>query len=149
VSAIEDLEAKVERLNAKLRDARRKLHNARLAASPVKVGDVVLSKRWGECLVTHVNVGWRAKPSVIAVPRKKNGEFGKAQRHLYSDWELPTTDGRPCANCGHAEFEHHPTYWPEEKVVCRVGGIIEPDDVGRQCGCEDFAPTPTTASEGA
>jgi hypothetical protein len=47
-------------------------------------------------------------------------------------------DGRLCANCGHAESLHCKWYWPTEKVVCRHGGIIEPEDVGWQCGCEDF-----------
>lgn len=44
----------------------------------------------------------------------------------------------PCGNCGHPASEHKPVYYPTEHVQCRVGGIIEPDDVGWQCRCKKF-----------
>ena len=52
--------------------------------------------------------------------------------------------GEPkCLNCGHAMSAHIMEYHPTERPVCREGGIIEPDDVGYQCGCDDPRAEPT------
>lgn len=87
MSAIKDLEAKVNQLESQLMDAETKLRKAKLAAASVQVGDVVVSRRWGLVRVTRVDVSWDT-PWVRGNPKKKDGTFGKVERALYSDWEL-------------------------------------------------------------
>lgn len=97
MSAIEDLERKVQSLRAKLQDAEAKLHRARVEAAPVKVGDVVVDHRGEEFRVAEVD------PRSYGVhvrgnPRKQDGTWSRAVRHVF-DWRHPNKNaGRPRAD---------------------------------------------------
>lgn len=87
MSAIEDLERKVQSLASQLSAAQQSLRRARIEAAPVKVGDVVIDRRYGACIVRDVSptyTGFR----IVGSPRKSNGEFGMARRNL-SNWTKP------------------------------------------------------------
>lgn len=87
---IKELEKRVEKLEAELKEANTLLYRARIEASPVKVGDVVIYKG-NEYLVTSVDPKWgdTVKPWLTGNPRKADGTFGKAVRNLYSNWTKP------------------------------------------------------------
>jgi hypothetical protein len=89
MSAIEDLERKVQGLRARLSAAEESLRKARLAAAPVKRGDIVRGTRDGKLYrVAAVDVRWTPKPWVDGNPERKDGTFGTAVRHIYGDWEV-------------------------------------------------------------
>lgn len=67
----------------------------------VREGSVVRSAEGAEYLVATVNPRppldpdspyfqeqW-PKPWVVGRPRRKDGEWSKAERHLFTDWDLP------------------------------------------------------------
>jgi len=88
--AIEEAAANCERLKKELRRAQERLLVLKKDLAKrdfgVEVGSVVNYKGI-EHRVTDVDPRWRGKPWLSGNPRKKNGEFGVAIRHLYSDWE--------------------------------------------------------------
>lgn len=89
---VQALEAKVLQIEEELRSAKRDLHNARVAAGPISIGDVVRNKRngkLGRVIDIDTRFGWR-NPCVVVNPQKKNGEFGIVERRWYY-WE-PTHD---------------------------------------------------------
>ena len=88
MSAIEDLERKVQSLQDKLRAAKKALQNAKLAAAPVKVGDIVVTQRGTRHRVCHVDVRMSGRPWVSGNPERKDGSFGTAVRYLYDDWKI-------------------------------------------------------------
>lgn len=76
----------MDRLRQQLREAETSLRNARIAAAPVKAGDVVTDHRgkvFRVCGVTPRSWGF----DVQGHPQKKDGTFGSAWRHVY-DWKL-------------------------------------------------------------
>lgn len=85
---IERLQKRVADLYAQLRDAEAELMEAKLAACPVKIGDIVASTRTGvKHRVTEVDVRFR-KTWVIGNPLKKDGTFGAAKRYLYDNFTV-------------------------------------------------------------
>ena len=79
------LEANVRRLRRELGVAEAALREARIAAAPVKVGDVVVGLLGVEYRVTIVEPKshglW-----LTGNPRRKDGTFGTAVRHIYGNW---------------------------------------------------------------
>lgn len=61
----------------------------------VKVGSIVASTakntRGAHYKVTEIKTSWRDKPWLEGNPKKKDGTFSTAMRHLYTEWELVTT----------------------------------------------------------
>lgn len=92
MSAIKDLERKVQSLRSQLADAEKKLNDAKLEVVGVRVGDIVKStgtyhqagKLFRVCEIDMVDSG---KPWVSGNPQRKNGTYGTAKRGLYSYWE--------------------------------------------------------------
>jgi hypothetical protein len=87
VSAIDDLERKVESLRAQLRDAEGKLRNARLAVAPVKVGDVLSTNDYPEARVCRVTPEYGSY-TIVVNPRRKDGEWGTSERYVYGRYEV-------------------------------------------------------------
>ena len=55
----------------------------------VKVGSIVRNHFGKEYRVTKIDAdSWGGKPWLRGNPRLKNGTFGKANRHLFSNWEV-------------------------------------------------------------
>lgn len=79
------LEAKVKALRAELADYIGLLHNARIAAAGVSLGDIVLSggKRYR---VSSIDPEW-SKAWLKGNPERKDGTFGVAERLLFENWE--------------------------------------------------------------
>ena len=86
MSTIEDLTRKRDSLRDKLKDAEAKLLNATIEACPVKVGDVVESRQFGEVRVTRIEpMSWWCNAFwLYGNIRKKNGDWGKAVRRVVS-----------------------------------------------------------------
>ena len=83
---LKELEAKVRSAARAFGEAKRALKAAQLAACPVKVGDIVVS-RGVEYRVLGIDTSWDVnRPWLVGVPRKKNGEFGARTRNLYGNW---------------------------------------------------------------
>lgn len=55
--------------------------------SSVSIGSIVLSNGV-EHLVTKVDPRWGDKPWLECKKKRKDGTFGKARRHIYTNWEL-------------------------------------------------------------
>lgn len=89
MSTIEDLTRKVQSLRDQLKAASESLIAAKEAACPVKRGDLVLCKGI-EYRITHIRFhSWdnpEDKPWLMGNPKRKDGTFGTAERHLYGDW---------------------------------------------------------------
>lgn len=84
---IEFWEAEVNRLRSELATAKDRLDEARVKASGVSVGQIVMHNG-KEHRVTEIDASWaRAKPWLYGNPKKADGTFGTARRSLYSDWE--------------------------------------------------------------
>ena len=92
MSAIKDLETKVQSLRDQLRAAEESLRKARLDAAPVKVGDVVeMRARWragaewkGPYRVARVFIAYGAVEFTYN-EKKKNGEWGARERKRYGE----------------------------------------------------------------
>lgn len=83
---IPTLEAMAVEALDRLRVIRQALHTARLAAAPVKAGDIVLDRKGAKHRVVVVDASW-SKPWVKANPLKKDGTYDTALRRLYNDWK--------------------------------------------------------------
>lgn len=85
-SEIAVLEAKVKTLRAELADYSNLLRDARVAASGVSLGDIVVSrgKRYRVTSVEPHSFGTWLKGN----PERKDGTFGTAERHLFEDWKI-------------------------------------------------------------
>ncbi len=90
MKTISQLENDVAELRGRLRTAEGLLRQALLDASPVKVGDVVVSKDGTETLVRFVKPCSYAQSGVDlrGSPKKKDGTFGIADRHVYGEWKV-------------------------------------------------------------
>jgi hypothetical protein len=84
---IRDLEEQYEVHEAKLVLIEQELHELRLDLHDIHPGDIV-TRKGVEYRVTRVTVSsWQRKPWLKGVAKKKNGEWGAAERQLFSDWE--------------------------------------------------------------
>jgi hypothetical protein len=93
MSTISELEELVDSLRLQLREAEHALREAKLAAAPVHVGDIVRSG--GKLYrVTHVDVEW-TRPWLKGNPQRKDGSYGTAERHLYHGWTLVEPEPAP------------------------------------------------------
>lgn len=87
-----NLKNRVIRLQEQLAEAEKELREARIAESGVRIGETVRST--GAQYKGHLFRVCQIRPQtwgrvwVIGNPRLKDGTFGKAERHLYSDWEI-------------------------------------------------------------
>ena len=97
---VAELQKEYDRLTYERRRTYDELRAAQVEAAPVKVGDIVRHAKLGECLVRQVKFtttagagadAWR-RPWVVASPRRKSGEFGTAQRNLFSSWVVVVDD---------------------------------------------------------
>lgn len=76
------LEGEIETLNTSIRKTKLEIF---VLEKGVTVGDIVLSKGI-EYRVTHIDVRY---DWLTGNPKKKDGSFGVAERHLYSHWTKP------------------------------------------------------------
>jgi hypothetical protein len=84
-SEIAVLEAKVKALRTELADYENLLHNAKVAAAGVSLGDIVLHKG-KRYRVSSIDPYW--SPAWLkGNPERKDGTFGAAERHLFDRWE--------------------------------------------------------------
>ena len=83
MSTIEDLERKVKRLRDQLRAAEISWADALIDAHPVKVGNVIRDRRGDEYRVVSVHGSRWGRLEMRGNPRKKNGEWSKAERIIY------------------------------------------------------------------
>jgi hypothetical protein len=91
--AIERLEQDVRSLRLQLVAAEAALREARIAACPLKVGDVIeLRNKWheeapwkGPCRVARV-IPRRGYIDFTYNPQKKNGEWSKVKRNAYGGY---------------------------------------------------------------
>lgn len=84
MSTIDELTAKVKRLEEQLRTAQISLCSALVDAHPVKVGDVTRDRAGEEFRVTYVMAYDWGRVEMRGNPRKKNGEWSKADRNIYA-----------------------------------------------------------------
>lgn len=87
IKALEKARIPLEEQLSKLRQEARtlKLRLAELEFG-VRVGAIVLF-RGVRHQITAIDVKWGDKPWLRGNPMKKDGTFGTAERHLYSNWE--------------------------------------------------------------
>jgi hypothetical protein len=89
MSDIAELEIEVLRIQDELSDARLRLREAKIAASGVAIGDIVVGNKSGNSYrVTHIDTSW-TPPWLKGNPMRKDGTFGTAQRSLFDDWKKP------------------------------------------------------------
>jgi hypothetical protein len=96
---IADLRDEVNRLRAALRAAETALMEARVAASGVSVGQIVVRTRGGSGVselgrVLEVIPKSYGKAWVDVNPRLKSGQFGNARRRWFENWELAPDDSQ-------------------------------------------------------
>lgn len=53
----------------------------------ITIGTVVISRDGVEHRVTSISASW-GMPWLMGNPRKKDGTWGTAERHLYGDWKV-------------------------------------------------------------
>lgn len=87
-STIDAIKAEVEELKGLLEDAKNRLHAAQLEAAPVKIGMTVLCKGEEYRVVEVLPKSWGGKEWVIGNPKKQDGTWGIARRHLYDRYEM-------------------------------------------------------------
>ena len=96
MSAVRDLEAKVQRLHLQLRDAQEKLRTARINECPIQVGDEVKVVRGlyngSRFKVTEVRPVGAGLFRYMGSTRKKNGDWSLAQRFLGFDGDVQKVD---------------------------------------------------------
>lgn len=84
---IPELQQKVERLRHELVSAEADLHEARVALTGIKPGDVV-HYRGTEHRVTYVKPMYGdQKPWLHGNRKSKDGTYGRREVHMYTDWE--------------------------------------------------------------
>ncbi len=90
MSALEELRRKVKSLEDQLTDARHELARAELDACAVKVGMIVrgTGRHKGEFRVAEVDPKSWGEPWVIGNPKKADGSWGTARRHLFGNYKL-------------------------------------------------------------
>ena len=85
---VDALQAEEKRLSLLILDVQKRLHAALCELAGIKKGDIVLYKGV-EHRITKIETDYgyrRDKPWVSGNPKKKDGTFGIAERHLYTDW---------------------------------------------------------------
>lgn len=85
MDATAEAEERVRRAKHNLRQAEEALHALKCKKAGIRIGDVVLYKG-KQHKVVSIDTTWR-KPWLTGHPQLANGEFGKAIRNLYGDWE--------------------------------------------------------------
>jgi hypothetical protein len=86
------LESEVAAQRQRLEDAENQLLAARLAAAPVKVGDIVQCLRTGALVRVSAVDPCLPKPWVAGNPKRKNGEWSLREHNLYSQWKIARDD---------------------------------------------------------
>lgn len=89
---INDLKSRVGDLRRQLADAEQRLRLARIEATGLKIGQIVISGGQ-EYAIAEIDARGDGKPWVVGTPRKKDGTFGTARRNLFGNWSLPTAAG--------------------------------------------------------
>lgn len=93
MSTIEDLEAKVKSLNDQLKCAQASLNEAKLAACPIKVGEVYTKKDWRGGKITgqvsRITIRFNSVIPVLTL-FKADGSLGKRESEMrwLNDWKL-------------------------------------------------------------
>ena len=86
---IDELKTTVSRLRNELYAAEKDLLAALLQASPVKIGDTIISKRdrqeYRVCAIEF----FLGKPWLKGNPKRKDGTFGTAIRYIGDNFEMP------------------------------------------------------------
>jgi hypothetical protein len=89
---LKDLEAQERALALDLTAIRVAIKEERMALAGIAPGDLVRA-RFGRqsplevCRVASVNVHTLSRPWLTVNRRNKTGEWSKAERHVYGDWE--------------------------------------------------------------
>jgi hypothetical protein len=86
-TTIAALEGRVDSLRTELRDAEQLLLSAKIAVTGVTIGDIVRHSRNGKRfrvtkIEPHSYSTW-----LMGNPERADGTFGKAERHLFDEWE--------------------------------------------------------------
>lgn len=88
---IEQSQSRIALLSHQIREEEEKVRNAQREIARIKYGVTVgsiVEHRGIQHRVTSIDARWGdGKPWLEGNPMKKNGTFGIAIRHLYSDWE--------------------------------------------------------------
>ncbi len=88
---INELESKRDELIKQLFHVKRQIRDEELRNISeefgVNIGSIVKARDGKEYKVTDIDVNWK-RPWLKGNLRKKNKEFGKAERHICGDWEL-------------------------------------------------------------
>jgi len=97
------LEKEVDRLRIELHAAEDRLRTAKISAIGVSPGDIVNGTgryAGNQYRVVAIDPSW-SKAWIVGNPKRKDGTFGSAERHIYGNWELsehgPTHSGLPPA----------------------------------------------------
>lgn len=82
------LESKVKSLRTELRDCENLLRDAQVSASGLSIGDIVRLKRTEKRFrISRIEPQLYGKIWLMGNPERRDGTFGTAERHLFSDWE--------------------------------------------------------------
>lgn len=86
IDKIEALRKRIDDLADELRAAKAELLAAELETSPVNIGDLVKARDGKIYKITCVRPSFKSF-WVSGNPQRKDGSFGTAIRHLYTNWE--------------------------------------------------------------
>ncbi len=88
MTKIEECRANVDRLYDELNVARTALADAICDASPIKVGDVVMSVRWGVCKVILLRQSYDNIARLTVVDKKLDGLWSKREHEINQTYDL-------------------------------------------------------------
>jgi len=94
---LEDLEKQSRELREKLSRVEKAIDAEKLRLTEEKygvhIGSVVVDHKGVEHKVMKIDAHWFPdRPWLEGHPKKKDGIFSKAQRHVYGNWELVDSD---------------------------------------------------------
>lgn len=85
-ASLSEMEDRAAWLREELAELDRAIYAAKIAATGISAGEVVV-RRGVEYRVVRVEALWARKPWIIGNPRRKDGSFGTAERNLFDEWE--------------------------------------------------------------
>ena len=92
---LEELEQQERELCEKLAIVRKAMKTEKLLIAEhrfgVRIGSIVKDRKGVEHRVTGIHPSNFSKPWLEGNPKKKDGSFGVAVRHLYSNWDMVGT----------------------------------------------------------
>lgn len=84
---VAELRSRESELHVELRQVEEELNAALSELHGVAIGDIVLAKGLHHKVTRVEHHSFTRRPWLSGVRKRKDGEWGTGERHLYSDWE--------------------------------------------------------------